>query len=308
MTTTKSISDLSLKKRAGISVPVHKNCLFDSQGHILFKGKNPKISFGSRTIDAYCCGFLFSNKNDGFLGIYLPVEKRMLHDVSGHDIFVSPGEYKITNTFELSKVKFTKNQKYTKWKSFSVSPELIKDILKEFEINKDVKTLEFNINSREIDKLLQSAFNILEGSFENTPQEDNYLLIETAALQIVTLLLKHHPNNFQFYIKSYKIAGHYAIKRALDYIRDNYNKRISLDDIASSAYLNKCYLVELFKQETGKTPFSYVINYRIEKAKELLKYNKLKLEQVVKIIGYEDERQFRRLFKQVTGYTPSSFR
>lgn len=99
-----------------------------------------------------------------------------------------------------------------------------------------------------------------------------------------------------------------AIKLAKKYIIKNFNKNITLKDVAEEVYLSQNYLSELFKKELGEGFYEYLSNYRIKKAKELLLTTNLKIYEVAESIGYNDSITFGRAFKKITGTTPNKFR
>lgn len=99
-----------------------------------------------------------------------------------------------------------------------------------------------------------------------------------------------------------------AIHKAIKYIRDNYNKKITLNEVADNVYLNPSYLSVLFKQETGQNFIDYLSNYRLAKAKELLKRLDLKIYQVGDLVGYKNPKYFTEIFKKNTGLTPNEYR
>jgi AraC family transcriptional regulator len=67
------------------------------------------------------------------------------------------------------------------------------------------------------------------------------------------------------------------------------------------------YFSRLFKKTTGFTPHQYVINCRIEKAKDLLKKGKLSIAEIAKEVGFVDQSHLHRYFKRKVGITPKSF-
>ena len=73
-------------------------------------------------------------------------------------------------------------------------------------------------------------------------------------------------------------------------------------------FLSPVYVSRLFKQETGETFTDYITKVRIEKAKELLSYSAVKVYDVGRRTGYFNPRYFYRVFKNITGYTPSEYR
>jgi len=74
-------------------------------------------------------------------------------------------------------------------------------------------------------------------------------------------------------------------------------------------YLTPSYLSRLFKQETGVTITDYLINVRIEQAKNLLRSRPdLKTYEVGEQVGYPDSAYFTKLFKRIVGMTPNEYR
>ena len=99
-----------------------------------------------------------------------------------------------------------------------------------------------------------------------------------------------------------------VIKLAKQYIINNFNKNISLKEVADEVFLSQNYLSELFKKEVGEGFYDFLTEYRIKIAKELLIATNLKVYEIARKVGYNDAITFGRAFKKVTGYTPNSFR
>ncbi|MGG1519168.1 response regulator [Paenibacillus oryzisoli] len=99
-----------------------------------------------------------------------------------------------------------------------------------------------------------------------------------------------------------------SVEVALQYIRTHYHDDLSLEKVASIVYLNPVYFSQLFKQKTGHGFKEFVINLRLEQAKQLLLNPKLKLADVAERIGYQDMRHFSQVFRKKFGFTPSEFR
>ena len=95
----------------------------------------------------------------------------------------------------------------------------------------------------------------------------------------------------------------------LDYIHENYSDvDLSLQKISSKTYLTSAYICSIFKEHTGKTINSYITGYRINKAKELLKVESMKIVDITSQVGYSDGNYFAKIFKKETGLTPSEYR
>ena len=92
----------------------------------------------------------------------------------------------------------------------------------------------------------------------------------------------------------------------IEYFEDHYAEKISLDQIADNTYLSTVYISKIFKAETGDTPIRYLINIRLEKAKELLENGwEGSIQEVAMEVGYDDAYHFSKLFKKRYGVSPS---
>ena len=99
-----------------------------------------------------------------------------------------------------------------------------------------------------------------------------------------------------------------AIKLAKEYIIKNFNKNITLKEVADFVFLSQNYLSELFKKELNEGFYDFLSNYRINVSKQLLLTTNLKVYEIAERVGYNDSRTFGRAFKKITGTTPNGFR
>ncbi|MDD2362001.1 MAG: AraC family transcriptional regulator [Oscillospiraceae bacterium] len=99
-----------------------------------------------------------------------------------------------------------------------------------------------------------------------------------------------------------------VVYKVMEYVKANYNQKISLDDIARHVYLSRSYLSSIFKEETGESLFSYINRVRIEKSKMYLLDNAVSLVDIASICGFEDQSYFTRVFKKATGVSPMKYR
>ena len=96
--------------------------------------------------------------------------------------------------------------------------------------------------------------------------------------------------------------------KALDYIKKNYNKRITLEEVAGQVFLNPSYFSKIFKSEMKMTFVSYVNKIRINAAKKLLSDISIPLTDISLMSGFEDQSYFTKVFKKATGVTPGKYR
>lgn len=99
-----------------------------------------------------------------------------------------------------------------------------------------------------------------------------------------------------------------VVEEAKKYIRENYAKDISLDDVSGQVDVSPYYFSRLFREETGETFLEYLTSLRIERAKELMKDIGISIKEVCAEVGYSDPNYFSRLFKKAVGLTPTEYR
>lgn len=99
-----------------------------------------------------------------------------------------------------------------------------------------------------------------------------------------------------------------SIKRALQYLQENCHEALTLNAIAWKVQLSGQYLARLFKQETGRTVFTWLDAYRTEKARGLLTMTELPLSQIAHACGYSTPKLFIRHFKKNMGLPPIAYR
>ncbi len=99
------------------------------------------------------------------------------------------------------------------------------------------------------------------------------------------------------------------IQKARKIIDEEYqNPHFSLRDICNKLYLSSSQFSVIFKEGTGQTFIEFLTNYRIDRAKQLLKTSDLKSYQIAEQVGFSDARYFSLTFKKLTGLTPKEYR
>lgn len=98
------------------------------------------------------------------------------------------------------------------------------------------------------------------------------------------------------------------IKKVIIYIEENYMNKINLEELADIAYMSSSYFSRFFKQKTDMNIKDFIIETRINKAKELLLNPEKKVYEVSSFVGYDDYRHFCKVFKVKEGISPTKFR
>lgn len=99
-----------------------------------------------------------------------------------------------------------------------------------------------------------------------------------------------------------------AIQKAQEFIRQNFQRDLPLEEVACAAGLSPYYFSRMFKEETGTNYSEYLTEVRIETAKKLLTNPDINIKQVCIQSGYTNPNYFSRIFKKSTGITPTEFR
>ena len=94
----------------------------------------------------------------------------------------------------------------------------------------------------------------------------------------------------------------------MSYIQENYQEKVSLKHIASSAMISPREALRCFQNGIHETPFEYLIEYRIEIAKKLLKSTKLSITEVAQETGFSSSAYFSKIFKRECNMTPLEYR
>ncbi len=98
------------------------------------------------------------------------------------------------------------------------------------------------------------------------------------------------------------------VRRAMDYLDLNLDRKIVLDDVAAAIGLSPSRLAHLFRAGTGQTPQHYLEARRMQRAAELLLRTGFSIQQIAGAVGFESPFYFSHRFKAATGKRPSAFR
>lgn len=155
----------------------------------------------------------------------------------------------------------------------------------------------------EIEQLYEKMY------LEFTSKGINY--VELLRLSLCELLLKIH----RFYQQNHASPEsavikyrHQLIPDCIQYLRENYSKKVTIEELSNNFFLSKSYLSSLFKKATGSGVVEYLQHIRIERACELLTNTTLSITEISTQVGYTDYRFFNKSFKKITGVTAHEYR
>ena len=98
------------------------------------------------------------------------------------------------------------------------------------------------------------------------------------------------------------------VKKIRRYIEYRYAEDVKVSELAEHCGLNRSYMTKCFTEEMGISPKEYLMQYRMQKAKELLKKAELPVSNVAYAIGYSDPLAFSKMFRKREGMSPLEYR
>lgn len=142
----------------------------------------------------------------------------------------------------------------------------------------------------------------IESEFEKIFNEfiinDDYFLCRCEAM--LTLLLSSVARKSKGSTKK--------LLKSVEYLHKNYDKEITVEFLAAMENLSASHYFKVFKRNTGLSPFEYVTQLRINSACFHLRNDNYSIEQISRMVGYEDAGYFSRIFKKKMGLTPMQYR
>ncbi|WP_024955065.1 helix-turn-helix domain-containing protein [Sulfurospirillum arcachonense] len=219
------------------------------------------------------------------------------------DSFLKGSKQKINNFYVTfinpDEVHSNASQYKNEYQSYSIylKPSYIQKLLHNSFNNKEIF---FNKGLLEDKQLAQKLLNLVE---QDEQKQISKLDFEC---RLVQLLNKIFLENTSAKIYTKLTAHDTMIQKAKEYMNDNYQLNLSLDDIASELDVSKYHFLRLFKEKTFISPHAYLMLRRLERAKHSLQ----KGESIITTAydcGFNDQSHLHRRFKAVTGATPKQY-
>ncbi|WBV58357.1 AraC family transcriptional regulator N-terminal domain-containing protein [Chryseobacterium daecheongense] len=219
----------------------------------------------------------------------------------GESILVAPGE---TMIIDFPEADETPSQCI----SLSLNPDFIEDSLNHlnYTLPKVDETSQWNIQLDEYflfnNKSLASATNnIMRIAMDDNSQKD--IMADFALKELLIRLMQTQARGM---VEKNIAKNKSRIGFAVDYIKKNLHQKLSIDSIAKLAYVSKSNFFKMFKDELGTSPNDFILQERINRAKELLATQN-SIKETAYQTGFSDTNYFTRVFKQLVGVTPKTY-
>lgn len=211
----------------------------------------------------------------------------------GSLIYYKPGDYREGHTFQNNLMKcYTIDFLYT-------LPYLEDNTWQLYDIE-----LPFSTIAKIDDKFLFSHLLELFSKFTKTWLLEKYnRVIQGRAIfsEILSLLLRQKfDNNFNY-------DNIRKTEKVISYMTDHLTDKLTLTDLSNFVNISPSYLENIFKNVTGKSPISYLIDIRISKSKDLLN-DGYTISEVSSLVGFNDIFYFSKCFKKYVGISPSLYK
>jgi AraC family transcriptional regulator len=134
------------------------------------------------------------------------------------------------------------------------------------------------------------------------------LLVDSLTITLSVHLLRHYSHRPKP-LRDFKGGmPKRKLQQAIAYIHDHLAENLTIEAIANELEMSQYYFSRLFKQAIGVSPYRYVLEQRIEVAKQFLKKTPLPISTISERVGFANQNQLTIQFRNLTGITPSNYR
>lgn len=133
-------------------------------------------------------------------------------------------------------------------------------------------------------------------------------IVENLSLLIVGNLIRQINNNLPSIPHNIPKSNKENIKKVIDYMNENFTIGITCSELSKLMNIDKFSFIRNFKAQTGKTPYEYILDLKIEKAKKMLKSNKYNITEISMMCGFSSHSHFTSTFKKKTGISPTEYK
>ena len=178
----------------------------------------------------------------------------------------------------------------------------------------DVKQRKYSIEEfqEQMDIILTTTIKVYNNVLKNKEHEVMELLdmfsFQTIDeyMEVVSQWIKRFDELISEDVDEHK--ANLKMQKAIEYIRENYATNLNMAVVSNYISMNYSLFSFTFKQYTGTNFVNYLKNIRVGEAKKLLTETDMKVNEISQAVGYEHEKHFMKIFKNITGLTPSQYR
>ena len=261
----------------------------------MHQGKEIDVSFRLYNIGDFTCDETYYTERDGdkkFL-MFATIEGKGILEYNNISVYLTPGTLAVINSEKYQLYKTAPNNIWHfLWLNFeSECAESIENFINQDGI--------FLCDNSEFIRLYEHIKILTNRIFIGTDIE-----ISLDIHRIISDMAKLKSEQLNITNKN-KID---SINEIIQYIGEHYCEDINIDSLSERSNLSKYYLIRIFKEFTGITPYKYIVLMRITHAKRLLLTTEMTISEISAKTGFNDSNNFIVNFKSITGKTPTKFR
>jgi AraC family transcriptional regulator len=164
-------------------------------------------------------------------------------------------------------------------------------------------TPQFNLRDPQVNRLVQ----VLQAEVENGCPSGS-VFGETVGEALLVYLARRYSSTPPRNDWAAGGLSRLQLKRALDYIEANLDGEVHLGELSKAVGLSAFHFAKLFKESTGASPHQYVLQRRLERAKDLLRNSGMTLSEISLQAGFADQSHLTNVFRRLVGVSPAKFR
>ena len=257
--------------------------------------QNPNRDFLHHYHDCYELYYLYSGER------YYFIQDKTYHVTGGSFVLIRPND--IHRTGNLGNFGYDRML-------IHFSRELLEDYLAVDPSVNPYRHLEEEVHmislSPQEQNFVETLLHTMESEYQANRQRENSY-IKLSLLELLLFLNNCKPHQQDAALPAIN-ATQKTMFEILGYINNHYDMELSLESISARYYLSTCYFSRTFKEVTGFHFVEYLNNVRIKEAKKLLLSSALSINEIAASVGFNSNTHFGRVFKQITGCSPSAFK
>lgn len=240
--------------------------------------------------------------------IYIQLKGNRSSFVKDRVFLLKEGDIVIIKPYVVHKTSSVENQGYER---------LLIDFDEEY-----LKNLFMLCNDINVDELFEDEFcvlssDIVNGSYlkelcsrlifeKKHPDKNDKASINLLVGQALTVISR--LNHETAFVSAAETKSYKRISEIISFIEENYYKKLSLEEISQKYYISYYYLSHAFREVTGLSFTEYVNTVRVSKARQMIKKDTYPLHVICDKTGFGSYKQFGRIFKEITGVSPSQYK
>jgi AraC-like DNA-binding protein len=140
------------------------------------------------------------------------------------------------------------------------------------------------------------------------PEEANALFVDQMTTAIGTYLVQRYGGKTIPVVSKAPTLSRAHLEMAKSILLEHLEGEVSIADVAEACSLSRGYFIRAFREATGMTPYQWLLNQRVERARQLISTSKTSLAEIAVACGFADQSHFTRVFSNLVGTTPGNWR